>query len=182
MTDARAWGIDPGAEAGACALVRYTPQDPGRVQPGDVTVESVLAWRRRTHGYELADGTGAEWRVGTLYAVALSAAVVSARVSCEALFVGHGNPASALALAEACGVLLGPFTVFDPLPLRPHPSTWRGRILGLGRPTAKQAAARAIEVVEHLAPGELGPLATNDHAADAVCLGLYGAIVAMGER
>lgn len=172
------WAIDPG-KTGAAALVRWA-------RPESATdafdLLAAFAWTETARGVVLRSWLGEDT---TLSALGLIGPILAARggpytVCMEALFVPSlARAPSCLVLAEAAGEVIGGLRAYQRgETLRPHPSTWRGRMLGSASLTAKAAARRALEVAPLRVRAGLGALAGNEHAADAALMACWGAVEA----
>ena len=117
----------------------------------------------------------------TLHDVALAIASEASphgrwRVVLEGLFVPSASRASRiLTLAESAGEVLGPLRG-DGVIARPLASEWRGKVLRLGATSADAAEEYAIRCVPVVGRG-MGALASNGHAAEALCLAYFGTVV-----
>lgn len=172
------WGIDPG-KTGAAALVRWA-------RPESATdafdLLAAFAWAETARGVVLTSWQGED---ATLSALGLIGPVLAARggpytVCMEGLYLPSMSWApSVIALAESAGEVVAGLRAHQAGPtLRPHPSTWRGRMLGSAALKARDAARRAIEVAPLRVRGGLGALASNEHAADAALIACWGAVEA----
>jgi len=200
-------GHDPGKRSGAVACVQWVnpmsgppkkydrrgkKSDPARrgkmeptVGPGEFACLAAFAWKLLARGCVVTDRDGHE---ATFAHLADVGAYIGARLppgytlTNEDQFIGK-NATTAMILARACeavsiGLAVGQVGETKVV----NSQTWRAQVGGLAGLSAKDAAKAAIRVADWLSPGGLGALATNDHAADALCSAAGGAIARAHNR
>lgn len=175
MTGPLTLALDPGVTGALVGIV------PGARLPCDVV--QAIAWRPvAAAGYRVEAADGASTTAASLHE-AIWALRWPARyvLVAEGLFVQRLALApSTLTLAEAAGEAIGALRPGMDALLRVSNMTWRRKVYPRsGRLDADGWAKRSLQCAPLL--GDLGALARNEHACDALAMAYYG-MVKLGRR